>query len=151
MIETSLGKSTTGRDDASGGDILPLMSSIIGPRVIVQLNEQQNTATITKGSKQYIIDVSANDNAILDEESIDIVKPGRLGQANYPAGYKFSDDLLTFTIKGLDPDQGESVEVALTFPSEYPEKSKIFLAKNGFACFYGARGQWQAGDHDRDR
>jgi hypothetical protein len=105
----------------------------------VNLNTEGNIADITKSGKKYTIDVSSNDHASIDPDSVSVVDVTGVSQTNRPTNYNFPDDLLSFTIDNLDPNGGETISVVLTYPTDYPSDAKYFKVSDaGFEEYSNA-------------
>ncbi|MDI6797988.1 MAG: hypothetical protein QMD09_13645, partial [Desulfatibacillaceae bacterium] len=108
----------------------------VGDELIVHLNAQGNIAWVTKGDKNYIIDVANHPTAKIDQSSVDILAPNDLNQANYPTGWIFPDGLPAFTIYDLAPAGGDSLTVTIIYPSAYPAGAVYYkVTANGFAPY----------------
>jgi VCBS repeat-containing protein len=87
----------------------------------------------------YTIDVSSHGSATVDPDAIAVFHPSDVAQANRPVDYEFPDGLLSFTIKNLNPDGGDTVTVVLTFPTAYDSDARCYKVTNeGFEQFGSA-------------
>ncbi|MEW5735964.1 MAG: choice-of-anchor U domain-containing protein [Thermodesulfobacteriota bacterium] len=106
-------------------------------QVQVALNAAGNVATVTYGAKVYTIDASARPGATINANSIDIYKRDDFPNRNLPPAADFPDDLIGFTVMGLNP--GETIVVTLTFPSAIPPGTWYYKANAvGFYQYHGA-------------
>ena len=78
----------------------------------------------------YTIDVSSHGSATVDPDAIAVFHPSDVAQANRPVDYEFPDGLLSFTIKNLNPDGGDTVTAVLTFPTAYDSDAVYFKVMN---------------------
>ncbi|MBU2549216.1 MAG: Ig-like domain repeat protein [Proteobacteria bacterium] len=103
--------------------------------VTVTLNAAGNVADVTKGTKQYQIDVSSHATAKLDADSINVLGTAAVNPTNLPSGYTFPDELLAFKVTGLNPAGGETITVTLTFSTTFDAAARYFKVANAFAVY----------------
>ena len=85
---------------------------------------------------KYTIDVSSHASATIDPDSIAVVYPSDVAQANRPVDYYFPDGLISFTIENLNPAGGDTVTVVITFPTVFDADAKYYKVTNaGFEAF----------------
>ena len=84
----------------------------------------------------YTIDVSSHAGATVNEDSIAVVYPSDVAQANRPADYEFPDGLISFTIENLNPAGGDTVTVVITFPTVFDADARYYkVTDTGFEPF----------------
>ncbi|MEA1948303.1 MAG: spherulation-specific family 4 protein [Thermodesulfobacteriota bacterium] len=90
-----------------------------------------NTIFSAAGTGNITIDVSSTQGAYLEDLEIKLDSDASIKQTGKHNNYKFLDGLASFKIKGLSP--GITVQVIITFPSNYSENSKYYkVTNNGF-------------------
>ena len=98
--------------------------------------EDNTVAEFVHFGGSYTIDVSSHAGATVNEDSIDVVYPSDVAQANRPADYEFPDGLISFTIENLNPAGGDTVTVVITFPTIFDADAKYYKVTNaGFEAF----------------
>lgn len=122
-----------------GGSSTDTGDRVNPPEISILMNAEEDVAEIVIDEDQYAIDTSANDGTTIIEESIQIVDETDVNQTAKPASYVFPDGLISFTIDNLDPSGGETITVAIDFPTNYPSEAKYYkVSENGFEEFKGA-------------
>ncbi len=80
--------------------------------------------------------MSSHASATIDPDSIAVVYPSDVAQANRPVDYYFPDGLISFTIENLNPAGGDTVTVVITFPTVFDADAKYYKVTNaGFEAF----------------
>lgn len=104
--------------------------------VLVRINETEDIAWITKGEKEYVIDISGHPTAKISRPSLRVIDPTTMEQTNYPGGWVFPDELVTFTITNLSIEESETVTVNVIYPTSYTGADRYYkTTADGFSQY----------------